>query len=192
MASGERKARDYVEQLFDELRGRIFDARVDTSGEIHELAGAMRALHAIDALSDIEHSDLMAQLREILNTPDEVPRAHRVALPSDEPEGFDLQRVVAGPFEDGDGLSLVSVELYADMVGLRWNLRTQSGQDIETQLPEFHLTDNLGTPYLLRRRRAGGGLEILRGETYFSPNVPSGATYLEAKAGRHRFRVPLA
>jgi hypothetical protein len=203
----EEKVENYLEWLVEQLRPQLMRARsrpLPQAPQSFSVVGAIKALHAVGLLSDQEHSEWMVRIREVVDASREpatgvasravaegvTPAAAQQVQSVDDVFAFDLRRVVIGPFEPVDRLRLVSVELYADGVALRWNLKTVPGRDLEDQLPEFELHDDLGTSYALRRRRGGGDL-VIRGETYFSPAVPDEATRLEAIAGERRFRLLL-
>lgn len=143
------------------------------------------------------------------------------ALPEEEYRIFDardLAQVIAGPFPLQGGLTLTSVELYADGVRLNWHgLRESPGQlpvvddeaSIDEQMAalEAHksfawpytvkpMRDDLGTEY----REAGGGgggwtihrPKLIMASSMFTPAVPTKATQLEVQVvGVGAVTVPL-
>jgi hypothetical protein len=201
-----RTVDQYLQRLVEDLRIRYSRAPFHSGSESTQafyVVGAIKALHGVGMLSSDEKSEWMQRVGKVVNAPRN--KSHAVAdttttaaKPSatttwdvEDSSALDLQRVVGGPFDLGNGLCLASVELYTDRVALRWNKKTVPAKELEEQLPMLELQDDLGTHYVFRRRRAGSGGAVLTGETYFSPAAPAKATWLQARVGKDRVRLSL-
>lgn len=102
-------------------------------------------------------------------------------------EGRELQRVIPVQAHLGEGLILVSLELYADGIALRWLL--SSANDAGLPIP-LELSDNRGNVY----EEAGSGwfgAGAVRGESLFRPTVPAEADALMIGIGGSRITVRL-
>src|SRR5581483_8542141 len=106
----------------------------------------------------------------------------------------DLQRVVPIAQRLRDHLTVVSLELYADAVVVRYiDDRGMPRNARELDGRAFVLTDNIGTTYHVTdgasHMSEGLGSAVL-GEHIFAPSVPSGADALRALAKSAEVAIP--
>ncbi len=92
---------------------------------------------------------------------------------------------VGGPV--GSYVTVVSVELYADAICIRW--LDDRGHDEKPGRPS--IADNLGTAYGEDGFTVGSGNGGLHGEAWFSPGVPRGAVRVEVAADEATLEVAL-
>ena len=98
-------------------------------------------------------------------------------------EGRELQRVIPVQAHLGESLMLVTLELYAEGIAVRWLLLS----DPDAALPlHIELSDDRGTVYEDAGAGWFGAGAAVRGESLFRPRVSAEATSLTITTGDAR------
>ena len=204
--------REHWEGLLDELSRAASDRGFWSVSESHRcvaFAGAVDGFRAAGLLSEAEHSEWLDRLGAIVrNAADRTSggaasattAATDVASPAvksadgrNEFTELDPARVIVAPSSACvDGLRLVSIELYARHVAVRWNFRGRRGGSPHDQLPNLTLRDDIGTIYEPQRGSSTGGNGlVVSGLAWFVPGASPVARELRVGVGDRVIRLDL-
>lgn len=182
-------ARRLLERRLDEVARAIASGRPAT--QVDEVRDRFRRTHAaVDKCRGLSRDELRVWLGRLCEIdPDGTQSLELVRVGACRLT--DLLCVVPGSVSDDCSVRIVTAELYADAVVLRWQSRGAPQMAPSERQPDVSLTDDAGTMYVhvSTGRRGHYARAYSAGKSLFSTPAPPSARTLTADFGEQRLAI---